>query len=114
MIKNDLVRIARDPASKGWTDFVTYHETKDGRPVEMPEWVCDYACRNVDLSDAAAIRQDADGWRVCNAYAFDETIHPEAMDKEEAQAAADEYNRERYVVPLVIPADWGLAGLPKS
>jgi hypothetical protein len=95
-----------------WTTFLTRHDTKDGREVQMPEWVCDHACRNVDLTDAAAIRRDPDGWRVCNAYAFDETIEDEPMDIDEARDLADSYNRARGVVPLVIPRSWAIVDAP--
>lgn len=84
----------------------------------MPQWVMDHACANVDATDAAAIRRDADGWRVCNAYCWRDPVSglddDDAYDDiEEARMVADRYNRERWILPLVIPASWAIVGAAK-
>jgi hypothetical protein len=103
---------AAEVRRRGWLDLVSICETKDGREVRMPEWVCDYACTNVDGSDGAAIRKDPDGWRLCNCYLFlddlDDDVH---ADIAEAQRAADAYNEARGLVPFVVPSTWAILSL---
>ena len=93
----------------GWGKHRCDEEDKQGRRVQMPEWVMDDACRNVDACTAAGVVEiEPDVWVACNAYDAIPLWDCEPGTIEEARRDADRHNAERGVVPLVIPASWAI------
>ena len=101
----------RTSAPDGWGKHRCDEEDKQGRRVQMPEWVMADACRNVDACTAAAIVEVApDVWAACNAYDAEPLWDCEPCDITEARMDADRHNRERDVMPLVVPASFAIIG----
>jgi hypothetical protein len=96
----------------GWGAHRCDEEDKQGRRVQMPEWVMDHACRHVDASMATAIVEVApDEWVACDAYTAEPLWNCEPGAIEDARQDADRLNVEHGVVPLVIPSSWAVLGV---
>ncbi len=102
-----------DVESQGWTTYLVREETRDGREVQMPQWVMDHACANVDASRGAAVVADGDGgWLVTNCYDWNDALSGPYDDLNDARRACDNINDDAGIRPFVIPAHWAVIIAP--